>query len=102
MGRILQFSEVHFGCEHRHACAAALDYARSTPRDLVLITGDITLRGYSGEFTAAAEWIKAMPEPVFVTVGNHDVPYWNILDRLFYPWRRFEKAVGHPAHDHQY
>ena len=102
MGRILQFSDVHFGCEHKHACAAALDYARSTPRDLVLITGDITLRGYSGEFTAAAEWIKAMPEPVFVTVGNHDVPYWNILDRLFYPWRRFEKAVGHPAHDHQY
>ena len=25
MGRILQFSDVHFGCEHKHACAAALE-----------------------------------------------------------------------------
>ena len=29
MGRILQFSDVHFGREHRHACAAALDFAHS-------------------------------------------------------------------------
>jgi PAS domain S-box-containing protein len=38
MGRILQFSDIHFGCEHKRACAAALDYAHATPNDLVLIT----------------------------------------------------------------
>ncbi len=101
IGRILQFSDVHFGREHRRACAAALDLAHATPRDLVLITGDITQQGYRGEFAAAADWIGAMPQPVFVTVGNHDVPYWSVLDRLFYPWKRFEEAIGHPAHDHQ-
>jgi len=102
MGRILQFSDVHFGREHVHACQAALDLAHATPRDLVLITGDITQKGFRGEFEAAGRWIRAMPEPVFVTVGNHDVPYWNPLARLFYPWRRFERATGHPAHDHEF
>lgn len=102
MGRILQFSDIHFGCEHRHACAAALEYAHATPADLILITGDVTQRGYGREFEAAGEWIRRMPEPRFVIVGNHDVPYWSLTARLFHPWKAFEEATGHPAHDHQF
>jgi 3',5'-cyclic AMP phosphodiesterase CpdA len=102
MGRLLQFSDVHFGVEHARACAAALDYAHATPADLVLITGDVTQKGYPEEFAAAGAWIRAMPEPVFVIVGNHDVPYWDVAARLFWPWKAFERATGHPAHDHQF
>lgn len=102
MGRIVQFSDVHFGVEHQPAVAAALEWVHADPPDLVLVTGDITQQGYRGEFEAAAAWIRAMPDPVFVTVGNHDVPYWDLLARLFWPWKRFEETVGHPAHDHEH
>ncbi|WP_313000940.1 metallophosphoesterase [Brevundimonas sp.] len=102
MGRVIQFSDVHFGCEHVHAVAAAIDYAKAVPHDLVLITGDITQQGFPKEFEAAGAWIRAMPQPVFVTVGNHDVPYWDVAARLFWPWRAFEAATGHPAHDHEF
>ena len=102
MRRILQFSDIHFGCEHRTACAAALDYAHATPHDLVLITGDITQRGLPNEFEAAGRWIDRMPDPRFVIVGNHDVPYWSLFARIFNPWKAFETATGHPAHDHQF
>ena len=102
MGRVLQFSDVHFGREHRHACAAALDFAHATPADLVLITGDVTQQGLPDEFAAAGDWIRSLPEPTFVIVGNHDVPYWSLKARLFHPWRAFERAIGHPAHDHQF
>jgi 3',5'-cyclic AMP phosphodiesterase CpdA len=101
-GRLLQFSDVHFGVEHKRACAAALDYAHADPTDLILITGDVTQKGLPDEFRAAGEWIRAMPEPSFVVVGNHDVPYYSALDRLFWPWRAFEAATGHPAHDGQF
>ena len=102
MGRVLQFSDVHFGREHRRACAAALDFAHATPADLVLITGDVTQQGLPDEFEAAGDWIRRMPEPTFVIVGNHDVPYLSLAARLFHPWRAFERAIGHPAHDHQF
>lgn len=102
MGRVLHFSDIHFGVEHARACEAAADYAHAQTPDLVLITGDITQKGYPGEFAAAARWIEAMPQPVFVTVGNHDVPYWDLAARVFWPWRAFETATGHPAHDHQF
>lgn len=102
MGRIVQLSDIHFGIENKAAVAAALDYCRANAPDLVLITGDITQQGLRPEFEAAAAWIRRLPDPVFVTVGNHDVPYWSLIDRLFQPWRRFEEATGHPAHDHQF
>lgn len=102
IGRIYQLSDIHFGVENKAAVQAALELCHETPPDLVLITGDITQQGFRGEFEAAARWIKAMPEPVFVTVGNHDVPYWNAFDRLFQPWKRFETTTGHPAHDHEF
>ena len=102
MGRIFHFSDIHFGKEHKPAVAGALEHALTNPRDLVLITGDITQKGYRREFAAAADWIKAMPEPVFVTTGNHDVSYWDPIARIFFPWERFETFVGHPAVDHQY
>ena len=101
-GRLLQFSDVHFGVEHRRACAAAIDYAHATPSDLILITGDVTQKGLPDEFAAAGTWIRAMPEPRFVIVGNHDVPYYSIAARLFRPWHAFETATGHPAHDGEF
>lgn len=102
MGRVLQFSDVHFGREHPDACAAALEFAHATPCDLILITGDVTQSGLPDEFAAAGDWIRRMPEPTFVIVGNHDVPYWSLTSRLFHPWRAFERAIGHPAHDHEF
>jgi len=102
MGRLFHFSDIHFGRENKAAVAAALEHAHANPRDLVLITGDVTQKGYRREFEAAAAWIRAMPEPVFVTTGNHDVPYWDPIARIFHPWRRFEHFVGHPAVDHQF
>ena len=102
MGRVLQFSDIHFGVEHRRACAAALEYAHEAQADLNLVTGDITQKGYPDEFAAAGEWLRALPEPRFVIVGNHDVPYWDVAARLFHPWRAFETATGFPAHDGQF
>lgn len=101
-GRLLQFSDIHFGVEHTKACAAALDYAHATPNDLILITGDVTQKGLASEFAAAGDWIRAMPQPRFAIVGNHDVPYYSLMARLFSPWKAFESATGHPAHDGEF
>ncbi len=102
MGCIVQLSDIHFGAENKAAVAAATAYCQAEQPDLVLITGDITQQGYRREFEAAADWLSELPDPVFVIVGNHDVPYWSLSDRLLHPWRLFEQTTGHPAHDHQF
>jgi 3',5'-cyclic AMP phosphodiesterase CpdA len=102
MGRILHVSDIHFGAVNEKAAAAALEFANSGAFDLILVTGDVTQSGRRREFADAAAWLKRMPDPMFVTPGNHDTPYWDLLARLFWPWRRWEEALGHPAHDHQF
>lgn len=102
MGRLVHFSDVHFGKEHKPAVAAALDYAHAGPLDLVLITGDVTQQGFRREFEAAMAWIRAMPEPVFLVPGNHDTPYFDLIARAFWPWKRYERYTGHPATDHAF
>lgn len=102
MGRILHVSDIHFGAVNAEAADAALAFARAGAFDLVLVTGDVTQSGRRREFEAAAAWLQRMPEPVFVTPGNHDTPYWDLIARLFRPWRRWEESLGHPAHDHQF
>ena len=42
MPRILHMSDIHFGAENTMAVAAATDYARGHPFDLLVISGDLT------------------------------------------------------------
>ena len=57
--------------------------------DAVAITGDLTMRARQREFDAATHWINSLTAPVTVEVGNHDMPYFNPLERFFNPYKRF-------------
>ncbi|WP_394269442.1 metallophosphoesterase family protein [Qipengyuania sp.] len=86
---IFHLSDIHFGLEH----TAALEWvreeiARRAP-DAVAITGDLTMRARHREFAAAKHWINTLAAPVTVEVGNHDMPYFNPLERFIAPYRRF-------------
>jgi hypothetical protein len=63
--------------------------------DAVICTGDLTMRGTSREFDAAADYLAALAAPVSVEPGNHDMPYyWELATRLRHPFRRFEAMRG--------
>lgn len=87
---IYHVSDVHFGYEDR----AALDWfagevARERPA-LVVCTGDFTMRGSAREFALAQDWLAALPAPLVLTPGNHDVPYYHhLLRRLTRPYDRY-------------
>lgn len=94
MTRLFHISDIHFGLEDRRA----LDWvtqciAREKP-DAVAITGDLTMRARHREFTAACHWIQALDVPVTVEVGNHDLPYFNLIERFIDPYRRFRSIEG--------
>ena len=93
---LFQLSDIHFGVENREALAwVREEIARQRP-DAIAITGDLTMRAKHSEFAAAREWIGALDTPVTIEVGNHDLPYYNMIERLLTPYRRFgvlESAV---------
>lgn len=96
MPRILHMTDIHFGSENTLAVAAAADYARSHPFDLLVVSGDVTQDGRPLEFEAAWRWYNVLPGPKMVTPGNHDMPQMHPA-RLFNPFGRYEKRFGPPG-----
>jgi 3',5'-cyclic AMP phosphodiesterase CpdA len=89
MIRLFHISDLHFGLEDRRALDWVAKAVRDEAPDGVIITGDFTMRARPREFAAAARWIAGLGVPVRIDPGNHDLPYFNPIERFIDPYRRF-------------
>jgi 3',5'-cyclic AMP phosphodiesterase CpdA len=97
--RLFHVSDLHFG----RADQAALDWFAAKVEherpDAVVCTGDLTQSARRREFAEACRYLEALPVPVTVEPGNHDLPIFNLIERFFSPYRRYgrlEKMVEKP------
>lgn len=99
MTRLFHVSDLHFGREDKQAVAWFADTVRAEMPDAVICTGDLTMRARSSEFEAAGRYLEALPVPVTVEPGNHDLPYFNPFARMFRPYSRYgrvERLIERP------
>lgn len=92
--RLFHLSDIHFGLEDARALEWVRTCIETEQPDAVAITGDLTMRARHREYEAAVEWIASLGIPVTVEVGNHDLPYFNLFERLTNPYRRFHGIKG--------
>ncbi len=92
MTRLFHVSDIHFGREDAEAVAWFAKVVRDEMPDAVICTGDLTMRARSTEFAAAGDYLDGLPVPVTVEPGNHDLPYFNPIARVFHPYGRFGKV----------
>ena len=86
---LFHVSDIHFGLENNEALDwFSSEVVRMRP-SAIAITGDLTMRARAREFAAAKEWVGALEAPVTLDVGNHDMPYFNLIERFFDPYKRF-------------
>jgi 3',5'-cyclic AMP phosphodiesterase CpdA len=50
--------------------------------------------GHHEEFRSAKGWLANLPGPRLATPGNHDTPWFGLLERLTAPFQRYQRAVG--------
>ena len=86
---LFHLSDIHFGLEHNRALNWVANEVVVRKPAAVIITGDLTMRARSHEFSAARDWILSLAAPVTVEVGNHDLPYFNLIERFFDPYKKF-------------
>jgi 3',5'-cyclic AMP phosphodiesterase CpdA len=99
MTRLFHVSDLHFG---RHD-QAAIDWFAATVHAerpaAVICTGDLTQRARRSEFEAATRYLESLPVPVTIEPGNHDLPYFNPVERFIRPYRRYgrlERMIERP------
>ncbi len=100
MTTLFHVSDVHFGREDPEAIRWFSECVEAERPDAVIMTGDLTMRARTKEFVAGGAWLKAMPVPVTVEIGNHDIPYyWDPIRRFLAPYTRYaaiERMIERP------
>ncbi|MBD2843182.1 metallophosphoesterase family protein [Erythrobacter rubeus] len=91
--RLFHISDVHFGVEDPGAIAAVERAVEEERPDVILCTGDLTQRATKLQYAEAAAWFEGLKVPVLFDPGNHDMPYYNLLERFTDPYRRYRGLV---------
>jgi len=97
--RLFHFSDPHFGVENRSALASLAQAVSDEKPDALICTGDLTQRAKHSEYDAARDYFSQFDCPVVLCAGNHDMPYYNLWERMTDPYRRFRRLyaeVGSP------
>lgn len=98
---IIHLSDLHFGRKFvGHLADLILHDILDEQPDLVIVSGDWTLRGLVSEYQEARDYLQKLPSPVFTIPGNHDQPLHlgGLYDRFTRPWARYEEYI-HPKTD---
>ena len=96
MVTILHTSDLHFGKPYDASVGEAFQVAaQAVPADLIVVSGDLTQRAKVQEFRSAKDWLARLPQvPLVVTPGNHDVPLYRVLERVFSPYRNYRTYIS--------
>ena len=94
---LFHVSDVHFGVEDHAAHRWFADAVAQERPDAIICTGDLTQRATHAQFAAATAWFASMNVPLTIEPGNHDLPYYNLVERFRTPFKRFER-LKHAVH----
>ncbi|HET8654592.1 MAG TPA: metallophosphoesterase family protein [Longimicrobiaceae bacterium] len=93
---VLHISDVHFGPVYQPEVGEALlRFAHDLDPDLIVASGDFTLRAKVEQFQEARAFLDRLPDvPLIVTPGNHDVPLYRVRERLFHPYENYRRYIS--------
>ena len=90
---IAHLSDLHLGAHVPAAVDGLADEVAAFHPDLVVVTGDHTMRARPREFRQAVDLLDKLPVPRLVVPGNHDLPLVSPL-RVVAPYARYRRWIG--------
>lgn len=95
MKRLLHISDPHFGTVQAPVMEALVAMAHEQRPDVLVLSGDITQRARTRQFEQARAFCDRLGIADVLTLpGNHDIPLFNLYQRLFRPYGRYLRAFG--------
>ncbi|CAN5179338.1 metallophosphoesterase family protein [soil metagenome] len=95
MTSLLQISDPHFGTVQPAVMQALVQLAREQKPDVLVLSGDITQRARVSQFAQARAFCDSLAIRQMLAIpGNHDIPLFNLYQRLCTPYARYLAAFG--------
>ena len=94
MRTIAHISDLHFGRHDQRLAEALIETLERLAPDLVVVSGDLTQRARSAEFAAARRFVERVARPKVIIPGNHDIPLYDVLGRMFTPTEKYDRYIA--------
>jgi 3',5'-cyclic AMP phosphodiesterase CpdA len=95
MPTLIHLSDLHFGDHYVPRLGElVLQDIDSLNPDVVVVSGDFTMRARHREYDAAREYLARIKKPKLMIPGNHDQPLLEPWERLVSPFGRYKKNIG--------
>jgi 3',5'-cyclic AMP phosphodiesterase CpdA len=85
MRTLVHLSDLHFGRVDPRLLEPLTRLVNATRPHVVAVSGDLTQRAKPEQFQQARAWLDTLQAPKVVVPGNHDVPYYRVLERFVSP-----------------
>jgi 3',5'-cyclic AMP phosphodiesterase CpdA len=95
MRTIAHISDLHFDRIEPAVVEAVVKDLNELKPSLVVMSGDFTQRARSSQYAQAAAFMKRLPGPQLVIPGNHDIPFFDVIRRFFFPLKNYKKQISH-------
>ena len=93
MRNIIHLSDLHFGRIRKAVMQPLIEEIKSYNPDLIIISGDLTMRAKTKEFEETKAFLDQLPYPKIIVPGNHDIPLYNLFTRFFRALNKFKKYI---------
>jgi 3',5'-cyclic AMP phosphodiesterase CpdA len=94
MRTLVHLSDLHFGRVDATLLEPLRNRIHALAPDLVVVSGDLTQRAKPDQFRQARAFLDSLPKPQLVVPGNHDVPLFNVFQRLLTPLGKYKRLIS--------
>ncbi len=94
--RLMHISDLHAGPPFNPRIAELVaQQAHDMQPDLLVISGDLVQRAdFARQWRAITAYLATLPQPQLIVPGNHDVPLFNPVNRLFFSLSRYRRYIS--------
>lgn len=94
MRRIAHISDLHFGRTNPAVVEGLRDELNRDRPDLVVASGDFTMRARRREYAQAQAFLASLASPWIAVPGNHDISPFRLVQRFLNPFRRYRRFIA--------
>lgn len=92
--RLALLSDLHFGRADPDLVEPLLLSIDAADPDLVVIAGDFVQRARAEQYAKAKAFLARLSQPWLAVPGNHDIPLFNIIERIRSPRKAYRKWIS--------
>jgi len=92
--RVAHISDLHFGRTDPAVVEALVAELNRDPPDLIVASGDFTMRARRKEYAQARAFLDRLTAPWIAVPGNHDIAYFKLFTRFFHPFGRYRRFIA--------